>query len=85
MSQYFVSFLIVQHFPIHNSKVAVIFCVVHAVTMVSFEELTYSIDEDAGAVQLVLILSDSLSTDITIVVITTDGSANGELYELIIL
>ena len=53
--------------------------------MVSFEELTYSIDEDAGAVQLVLILSDSLSTDVTIVVITTDGSANGELYELIIL
>ena len=53
--------------------------------MVSFEELTYSIDEDAGAAELVLILSDSLSTDITIVVITTDGSANGELYELIIL
>ena len=54
-------------------------CVVHVVTIVNFEELTYSVDENDGTVELVLLLSDSLSTDVTIQVVTTDGSATGEL------
>ena len=45
----------------------------------SFKELTYFVDEDDGAAELVLLLSDSLSTDVTIQVVTTDGSATGEL------
>ena len=46
--------------------------------VVNFEEFTYSVDEDNGTVELVLLLSDSLSTDVTIQVVTTDGSATGE-------
>ena len=53
-------------------------CVVHVVTIVSFEELTYSVDENDGTVELVLLLSDSLSTNVTIQVVATDGSATGE-------
>ena len=54
-------------------------CSYHFVDIVvNFEELTYSVDEDDGTVELVLLLSDSLSTDVTIQVVTTDGSATGE-------
>ena len=47
--------------------------------VVNFEELTYYVNEDNGTVEVVLLLSDSLSTDVTIQVLTTDGSATGEL------
>ena len=38
----------------------------------------YSVNEDDKLVQPVLILSDPLSTNITVEVFSTDGSATGE-------
>jgi len=45
---------------------------------VAFDQSTYSVDEDDGPAQPVLVLSNSLSTDITISVFSTDGSATGK-------
>ena len=47
---------------------------------VRFEQPTYSVDEDAGSVLLVLILSNQSSISITVEVFNTDGSATGEYY-----
>ena len=54
-------------------------CVVHVVSIVSFMKPSYSADEKDRMVIPLLLLSDSLSTDVTIQVLTTDGSATGEL------
>ena len=43
-----------------------------------FNQSTYSVDEDDGPAQPLLILSNSSSTDITVEVTNTDGSATGE-------
>ena len=48
------------------------------VCIVSFEQTTYSVDEDDGPAQPVLVLSNPSSTDITVEVFNTDGSATGE-------
>ena len=45
---------------------------------VMFSETTYSVNEDAGPAQPVLVLSSPSSTDITVQVTNTDGSATGE-------
>ena len=47
-------------------------------TIVMFNQLMYNVDEDAGPAQLVLVLSNPSSSDITVQVITEDGSATGE-------
>jgi len=47
-------------------------------TNVKFEQQTYSIDENDGFVQPVLILSNPLSNDVIIKVRTINGSAAGE-------
>ena len=39
---------------------------------------TYNVDEDDGSAQPVLVLSNPSSTDITISVFSTDGSATGK-------
>ena len=44
---------------------------------VNFEQPTYSVDEYDGSVVFVVVLSNPLSTDITIKLFTTDGSATG--------
>ena len=44
----------------------------------SFDESMYSVNEDDGVVQPVLILSDPLSFDITVEVIVVGGSAIGK-------
>ena len=44
---------------------------------VSFSLSAYTIDEDAGSVQPVLVLSNPSSTNITVQVLSTDGSATG--------
>ena len=49
------------------------------VTSVKFSQSTYSVNENSGVVQPVLVLSIPSSTDITVEVISTDGSATGEL------
>ena len=43
-----------------------------------FSQTTYSVDEDDGPAQPVLVLSNPSSTDITVQVTNTDGSATGE-------
>ena len=44
----------------------------------SFSQSTYSINEDVGSIQLTLVLSNSLSTDITVQVVDDDNTATGE-------
>jgi len=45
---------------------------------VKFNQSIYSVDEDTGPARPTLILSNPSSTDITIQVTNTDGSATGE-------
>ena len=47
-------------------------------TTVKFEQSTYVIDEDGGAAQPVLVLSNPLSTNITVEVFSTNDSATGK-------
>ena len=48
------------------------------------EQLAYNVNEDAGPAQPVLVLNNPSSTDITIQVTTTDGSATGEYCSILI-
>ena len=48
------------------------------VITVNFDQTVYNVDEDDGSAQPVLVLSNPSSTDITVVVFNTDGSATGE-------
>ena len=45
---------------------------------VSFEQSTYSVDEDDGPAQPVLVLSNPSSTNIIVQVFNIDGSATGQ-------
>ena len=45
---------------------------------VTFEQLLFNVNEDAGSVQPVLILSNPSLTSIVVEVCNTDGSATGE-------
>ena len=45
---------------------------------VTFNQSTYNVSEGARTVQPVLVLSNPLSTDITVVVYNTNGTAFGE-------
>jgi len=45
---------------------------------ISFNQSTYSVDEDDGAAQPVLVLSNPSSTDITVQVRSKDKTATGE-------
>lgn len=49
----------------------------------SFEQSTYSVSEDAGPVQPVLILSNALKIEITVQVTNTDGSATGKYCSIL--
>ena len=44
---------------------------------VMFDQSTYSVDEDAGPVQPVLVLSNPSSMEFNVTVTNTDGSATG--------
>ena len=44
---------------------------------VTFSQTTYSVDEDDGPAQPVLVLSNPSSTNITVQVITSDVTAKG--------
>ena len=50
------------------------------VTTINFEKPAYSIDEYDGAIHPVLILSNPVSKDVTVKVLNTDGSADGENF-----
>ena len=45
--------------------------------IVNFDQSIYSIDESGGQVLITVFLDEAPSTDITVVVFTTDGSATG--------
>ena len=45
---------------------------------IDFNQSTYNVDEDDGPAQPVLVLSNPSSTDITISLFSTDGSATGK-------
>ena len=51
---------------------------------VMFSETTYSVNEDAESAQIVLVLSHPSSTDITVQVTNTDGSAAGGYCSILI-
>ena len=48
-----------------------------------FDQPTYNVNENAGPVQPVLLISEPLSIDITVQIITIDGSATGECYSIL--
>ena len=49
-----------------------------------FSQSEYSVNEDAGAVQPVLVISNPASTNITVQVTRTDISDIGEYYSILI-
>ena len=57
-------------------------CLVIAIT-VTFSETTYSVDEDAGPVQPMLVLSGPSATAITVIVTSGGGSATGEYCSIL--
>ena len=51
---------------------------------VTFNQTTYSVDEDDGPAQPEFVLSNPSSTDITVQVNSSDGSATGEYCSILI-
>ena len=49
-----------------------------------FDQSEYSVNEDAGPIQPVLVISNPSSTDITVQVTSTDGSATGKYCSIFI-
>ena len=49
-----------------------------SVITMSFEQPAYSVNEDTGPAQPVLVISNASEVDITVQVTNTDGSATGE-------
>ena len=50
----------------------------NVVPMISFDQSTYTVNEDDGPAQPVLVLSNPSSTDITVQVRSNDITATGE-------
>ena len=48
-----------------------------------FDQSAYNVNENAGPVQPVVLISEPLSIDITVQIITIDGSATGEYYSIL--
>ena len=59
------------------------FTFVTAIT-VMLDESTYSVDEDSGPARPTIILSNPSSSDITVRVTNTDGSATGKYCSILI-
>ena len=55
-----------------------IICWYSLAIVVTFEQSTYSVDEDAGPAQPVLVLSNPSSTDITVQVSDTENTATSK-------
>ena len=51
----------------------------------SFNQSTYIVNENDQLVQPVLVLNDSLATDITVQVMTSDITATGDYINIIII
>ena len=61
-----------------NSYVLVNFCSTYVAITMEFNQSVYSVDEDGGSLQLMLVLSNPSSFIITANVISTSESATGE-------
>ena len=61
-----------------------LFMFVFLAITVMFGQTTYSVDEDGGSVQIVIVLSGPSSTDTIVEVNNTDGSATGEYCSILI-
>lgn len=48
---------------------------------VSLSHSTYSVNEDSGSIEIQLLLSDSISVDVTIELLSVDDSANGKHHD----
>ena len=48
-----------------------------------FNQSTYNVNENAGPVRPALLISEPLSIDITVQIITIDGSATSEYYSIL--
>ena len=55
----------------------------YAAITVSFDQSTYSVNETAGPVQPVLVLSNPSVRAITVVVLTANGTATGKILKLL--
>lgn len=53
-------------------------CYYYPVANIRFEQSTYNVDENDGPVQAVLVLSNPLSSNVTVEVMGTDISATGD-------
>ena len=83
MSCHIVAFIIVLLFSCYWSHIAcgIIhkhFIIVSAAVTVSFDRLSYSINENSGLSQHVLVLSNPSSTNITVQVIDKSSTAIGK-------
>ena len=61
-----------------------IFTIFYIDITVTFSQPIYSVDEDSGPAQTELVLSNPSSTNITIQVLNSDGSANSEYFSILI-
>ena len=56
--------------------------IVLLVVIIKFDELTYNVDERSGMVQVALVLSNPLSSDLTVDVMSNDVTASGKHYRI---
>ena len=61
------------------------FCILFLAITVMFGQPIYSVDEDAGPAQPRLVLSNPSSTNFTVEVTNSDGSAIGEYYSILVI
>ena len=76
-------------FTYFNYRISLAFCLQYLsfciVTTINFDQSAYSIDEHDGAIHPVLSLTKPLSKDVTVKVISSDGSADGEYLQYYLL
>ena len=65
---------VIAYNGVHNH----LYNVFYLLTTVSFSQSTYSIDEDDGPFRPVLVVSHVFLTDVTVRVLSNDGSATGK-------
>ena len=66
-------------YPTPNVQVFKKYFTLYIVATLDFDQSVYSVDENNGVVQVTVVLSNPSSSDITVQVFTTDGSATGNL------
>ena len=52
------------------------------VAIITFSQSAYSVDENSGTAQVTVVLSNPLSSDLTVEVINNDGTASGKTFSI---